>query len=183
MRLSPLPADQWDDAARHAVSVMLPEERRNPDDAGTLLSTLVRHPKLTRAYLKFSTYLLYGSTLPPRIRELVILRVAHRRGCAYEWTHHVDMAKDVGLTGADIEAAQAGRSDDAFDNALLRAVDELDEKSNVSDETWAVLGERLDERQRMDLVFTTGNYIALAMALNTFGVEVEDDHDGGTQER
>jgi 4-carboxymuconolactone decarboxylase len=183
MRLSPLPADQWDDAARHAVSVMLPEERRNPDDAGTLLSTLVRHPKLTRAYLKFSTYLLYGSTLPPRIRELVILRVAHRRGCAYEWTHHVDMAKDVGLTGADIEAAQAGHSDDAFDSALLRAVDELDEKSNVSDDTWAVLGERLDERQRMDLVFTTGNYIALAMALNTFGVEVEDDHDGGTQER
>jgi hypothetical protein len=35
----------------------------------------------------------------------------------------------------------------------------------------------------MDLVFTTGNYIALAMALNTFGVEVEDDHDGGTKER
>ena len=25
MRLSPLPADQWDDAARHAVSGMLPE--------------------------------------------------------------------------------------------------------------------------------------------------------------
>ncbi len=34
----------------------------------------------------------------------------------------------------------------------------------------------------MDLVFTIGGYIALAMALNTFGVEVED-HDGGTQER
>jgi 4-carboxymuconolactone decarboxylase len=183
MRLSPLPADQWDDAARHAVSGMLPEERRNPDDAGTLLSTLVRHPKLTRAYLKFSTYLLYGSTLPPEIRELVILRVAHRRGCAYEWTHHVDMAKKVGLTDAHIEAAQAGKSEDAFDNALLRAVDELDEKSNISDQTWATLSERLDERQRMDLVFTTGNYIALAMALNTFGVEVEDDHDGGTQER
>jgi alkylhydroperoxidase family enzyme len=118
---------------------MLPEERRNPADAGNVLSTLVRHPKLTRAYLKFSTYLLYGSTLPPRIRELVILRVAHRRDCAYEWAHHVDMGKEVGLTA--------------------------------------------DEQQRMDLVFTTGNYIALAMALNTFGVEVEDGHDGGTQER
>jgi alkylhydroperoxidase family enzyme len=179
MRLSPLPADQWDDAARHAVSVMLPEDRRNPDDAGTLLSTLVRHPELTRAYLKFSTYLLYGSTLPPRIRELVILRVAHRRGCSYEWTHHVDMGKKIGLTDADIEAAQTGQATDAFDTALLRAVDELDEKSNVSDETWAALTERLDERQRMDLVFTTGNYIALAMALNTFGVEVEDDHRAG----
>jgi alkylhydroperoxidase family enzyme len=174
MRLSPLPADQWDDAARHAVSGMLPEERQNPDDAGTLLSTLVRHPKLTRAYLKFSTYLLYGSTLPPRIRELVILRVAHRRGCTYEWTHHVDMGKEVGLTDADIEAARSGNAENDFDRALFGAVDELDEKSNISDQTWAALSERLDEKQRMDLVFTTGNYIALAMALNTFGVEVEE---------
>jgi alkylhydroperoxidase family enzyme len=183
MRLSPLPPDQWDDAARHAVSGMLPEERRNPDDAGNVLSTLVRHPKLTRAYLRFSSYLLYGSTLPPRIREQIILRVAHRRGCTYEWAHHVEIGKEAGLTDIDIEAAQTGQSKDAFDSALLNAVDELDEKTNISDQTWAALGERLDERQRMDLVFTTGNYIALAMALNTFGVEVEDDHDGGTKER
>ena len=183
MRLSPLPADQWDDAARHAVAGMLPEERRNPDDAGNVLSTLVRHPKLTRAYLRFSSYLLYGSTLPPRIREQIILRVAHRRGCAYEWMHHVEIGKEAGLSNADIEAARTGQSKDAFDSALMNAVDELDEKTNISDQTWAALGERLDEQQRMDLVFTTGNYIALAMALNTFGVEVEDDHDGGTQER
>jgi 4-carboxymuconolactone decarboxylase len=183
MRLSPLPADQWDDAARHAVSGMLPEERRNPDDAGNVLATLVRHPKLTRAYLRFSSYLLYGSTLPPRIREQIILRVAHRRGCTYEWAHHVEIGKEAGLSDTDIEAAQTGQPKDAFDGALMNAVDELDEKTNISDRTWAALGERLDEQQRMDLVFTTGNYIALAMALNTFGVEVEDDHDGGTKER
>jgi 4-carboxymuconolactone decarboxylase len=183
MRLSPLPADQWDDAARHAVSGMLPEERRNPQGAGTLLSTLVRHPKLTRAYLKFSTYLLYGSTLPPRIREQVILRVAHRRGCSYEWSHHVEMGKEVGLSDSDIEAIRSGSADSEFDRALICAVDELDEKTNISNQTWAALGEQLDEHQRMDLVFTIGNYIALAMALNTFGVEVERDHDDETQER
>ena len=183
MRLSPLPADQWDDAARHAVSGMLPEERRNPRDAGNVLATLVRHPKLTRAYLKFSTYLLYESTLPPRIREQVILRVAHRRGCTYEWSHHVQMGKEIGLSDADIEAIRSGNADNEFDRALICAVDELDEKTNISDQTWAALREQLDEHQRMDLVFTIGNYIALAMALNTFGVEVEDNHDGGTQER
>jgi 4-carboxymuconolactone decarboxylase len=183
MRLSPLPADQWDDAARHAVSGMLPEERRNPHDAGNVLATMVRHPKLTRAYLRFSTYLLYGSTLPPRVREQVILRVAHRRGCSYEWSHHVEMGKDVGLSDADVEAVRSGNADNDFDRALICAVDELDEKTNVSDQTWATLGKELDERQLMDLIFTTGNYIALAMALNTFGVEVEGDHDGGTQER
>jgi 4-carboxymuconolactone decarboxylase len=183
MRLSPLPADQWDDAARHAVSGMLPEERRNPQDAGNVLATLVRHPKLTRAYLRFSSYLLYGSTLPPRIREQIILRVAHRRDCAYEWAHHVEIGKEAGLSDSDIEAVRSGTASDEFERALLSAVDELDEKTNVSDQTWAALGERLDEHQRMDLIFTTGNYIALAMALNTFGVEVEGDHDGETQER
>jgi 4-carboxymuconolactone decarboxylase len=140
---------------------------------GTLLSTLVRHPKLTRAYLRFSTYLLYGSTLPPRVREQIILRVAHRRGCIYEWSHHVEMANEIGLTEADIEAVRSGNADNDFDRALICAVDELDEKTNISDQNWAALSEQLEKRQRMDLVFTTGNYIALAMALNTFGVEVE----------
>ncbi|MBV9319518.1 MAG: carboxymuconolactone decarboxylase family protein [Mycobacterium sp.] len=175
MRLSPLPADQWDDAARHAVAGLLPEDRRNPRDAGNLLGTLVRHPELTRAFLRFSGYLLSSSTLPPRVREQVILRVAHRRGCAYEWSHHVALGKKAGLSDAEIAAIQSGDPIDEFDRAVLSAVDELDEKSNLSDHTWATLSERLDERQRMDLIFTIGGYTALAMALNTFGVKVEQE--------
>lgn len=175
MRLSPLPEDQWDDAARHAVAGMLPEERRNARDAGNLMSTLVRHPDLTRAFLRFSSYLLLSSTLPPRVRELVILRVAHRRGCGYEWEHHVKIAKLAGLSDADIAAAQSGDAAGEFDRAALSAVDELDEKSDLSDHTWATLGKQLDQRQRMDLVFTIGGYTALAMAINAFGVEVDEE--------
>ena len=93
MRLSPLPAEEWDENVQRSLSVMLPAERCNPRDAGNLLATLVRHPKLARAFLRFSGYLLFGSTLPTRIREQAILRVAHRRGCAYEWTHHVKIAQ------------------------------------------------------------------------------------------
>ena len=181
LRLTPLPAEEWDDRARAALASLIPAARRNPDGAGNVLSTLVRHPKLTRAYLRFSSYLLYGSTLPPRIREQVILRVAHRRGCAYEWSHHVDIGKDVGLSDADVEAVQSGNPSDEFDRAVVAAVDELDEKTNLSDQTWTALGERLDEHQRMDLIFTTGGYIALAMALNTFGVEVEHDQTARTE--
>jgi alkylhydroperoxidase family enzyme len=181
MRLSPLPADQWDDAVRHAVAGLLPEERRNPRDAGNLLGTLVHHPELTRAFLRFSVYLLSGSTLPPRVREQVILRVAHRRSCDYEWTHHVTIGKKAGLSDADIEAIKSGNPTDEFDRAVVGAVDELEEKSNLSDQTWSALGERLDERQRMDLIFTIGGYAALAMALNTFGVEVEQHQTSRTE--
>ena len=175
MRLQPLPADEWDEAACRSLSSMLPPERCNPRDAGNLMATLARHPKLARAFLRFSGYLLFGSTLPARIREQAILRVAHRRGCAYEWEHHVKMAKEAGLSDADITAAQTGETSDEFDCAVLSAVDELDEKSNVSDQTWAALRERLDQRQRMDLIFTIGGYIALAMAINTFGIEPDKE--------
>jgi len=175
MRVQPLPADQWDEAVEQALSGMLPPERRNPDGAGNLMSTLARHPKLARSFLRFGGYLLISSTLPARIREQAILRVAHRRSCAYEWTHHVGIARQAGLSDAEIAAAKTGETDDAFDRAVFTAVDELDESSNLSAGTWAALSERLDERQRMDFVFTVGGYIGLAMALNTFGVELEKE--------
>jgi 4-carboxymuconolactone decarboxylase len=177
MRLPPLPADQWDDSVEQALAGMLPPERRNPRDASNVLSTMVNHPALTKAFLRFNVHLLFSSTLPPRLRELAILRVAHRRKCAYEWTHHVDLAKREGVTDAEVEATRAAELADSpldeFERAVVAGVDELDEQSQLSDETWAALGTRFDDRQRMDYVFTVGSYIMLAMALNTFGVQLE----------
>jgi AhpD family alkylhydroperoxidase len=175
MRLSPLPEDQWDERARAALSGLLPRARRNPHGAGNALATLVRHPDLTGAFLTFNTHLLVRSTLPPRLRELSILRVARRRGCAYEWSHHTKMAAQAGLSEAEIEAAADGKAEGGLDAAVLRAVDELDDDSTVSDPTWAALREHLTEQQLMDLVFTVGTYCLLAMAFNTFGVE--PDHE------
>jgi 4-carboxymuconolactone decarboxylase len=175
VRVPPLPADQWDDAVDHALSGMMPAERRNPDSTGNLLATLVRHPKLTRAFLRFNNHLLFSSTLPPRLRELAVLRVAHLHRCEYEWRHHVRMGRETGLTDDVIDGIQRGEATDELDRAILHAVDELSDNSVVSDETWAALTEHLDERQRMDLVFTIGCYGALAMAINTFGVEPDQE--------
>jgi 4-carboxymuconolactone decarboxylase len=175
VRVPPLPVDQWDDAVDHSLSGMLPAERRNPEKAGNLLATLVRHPKLTRAFLRFNAHLLFSSTLSPRLRELAVLRVAHLTGCEYEWRHHVNMGRDEGLTDAEIDGIQRGELTDDLDRAVLRAVDELQDKATVSDATWAALSDHLDERQLMDLVFTIGCYGALAMAINSFGVEPDQE--------
>ena len=175
MRLTPLPADQWDDEVQLALKGMLPRDRQNPEGAGTALSTLVRHPDLTKAYLGFNVYLLFRSTLPARLREVAVLRVAHRRNCAYEWEHHVEMAKAEGLTDADVEAIRNGGANDELDRLVVTATDELEDESNLTDETWTALGEHLNERQRMDFVFTVGAYGMLAMAFNTFGVQLENE--------
>lgn len=172
MRLQPLPADQWDEATQQALSVM------RGADTNNALSTLAHHPALAKAFLRFNVHLLTSSTLPARIRELAILRVAHRRQCAYEWSHHVRMAKDEGITDDEIAALQrfgdgSAEDFDTFDRAVITGVDELEEKSELSDRTWAALGERLSDQQRMDFVFTVGCYALLAMAFNTFGIELE----------
>lgn len=172
MRLQPLPADQWDEATQQALSAM------READTNNALSTLAHHPKLAKAFLRFNVHLLTSSTLPPRIRELAILRVAHRRQCAYEWSHHFRMAKEEGITEDQIAAVRdfAGEGAgpfDEFDQAVITGVDELDEKSELSDRTWAALGERLNDQQRMDFVFTVGCYALLAMAFNTFGIQPE----------
>ncbi|SPM34584.1 Alkylhydroperoxidase family enzyme, contains CxxC motif [Mycobacterium rhizamassiliense] len=169
MRLQPLPADQWDEATQQALSAMRGAATNNA------LSTLAHHPALAKAFLRFNVHLLMTSTLPTRIRELAILRVAHRRECEYEWSHHVSMAKDAGVTDEEIAAVQRGEASDEFDRTVLTAVDELDEKSQLCDQTWAALGERLDDQQRMDFVFTVGCYALLAMAFNTFGIQLEHD--------
>jgi 4-carboxymuconolactone decarboxylase len=168
MRLQPLPADQWDEATRQALSAM------RGADTNNALSTFAHHPALAKAFLRFNVHLLMSSTLPARIRELAILRVAHRRDCAYEWSHHVRMAKDEGITDDQIAAVKRGEAADPFDRAVISAVDELEEYSQLSDQTWAALGERLNDQQRMDFIFTVGCYALLAMAFNTFGVELEN---------
>jgi 4-carboxymuconolactone decarboxylase len=175
VRLAPLPPDEWDDDVLSALR-MMPEERRNPVAAGNAIATFVNHPDLTRSYLTFSFYLLTRSTLAPRLRELAVLRVAHLSACAYEWAEHTAIGQKAGLTEDDIAALQRGEAADEFDRTVLTAVDELVEKTRLSDETWAALGERMDKRQRMDFVFTVGGYHMLAMALNTFGVEPKKEN-------
>jgi hypothetical protein len=48
----------------------------------------------------------------------------------------------------------------------------------VSDATWAALGERYDERQLLDAVFTVGQYHLVSFALNSCGVPLDQGVEG-----
>jgi 4-carboxymuconolactone decarboxylase len=173
-RLTPLPAEEWDDRARAALASLIPPDRANPSGAGNVLSTLVRHPDLTGAYLPFNAYLLRDSTLSPRIREVALLRVVYRGNCEYLWSHHVPIAARAGLSPQDISSIRAGNCPDRHDQVVIQAVDDLSAYNTVTQATWEELGQVFTDEQRMDLVFTIGGYYLLAMAVNTFGVQEEN---------
>jgi len=85
------------------------------------------------------------------------------------------------LTDRDIERIREGPDApgwDPFEAALVRAADELHRDAFVSDETWALLARRYDTRQLMDVVFTVGQYNLVSMALNSFGVQLDEGVEG-----
>ena len=146
-----------------------------------ITKTLAHHPALSDAWLTFARYVLGDNTLPPRDRELLILRIGYLCGAEYEWGQHSRIARQVGLS--DEEIVRVTRGPDApewsgFDRALLLAVDELHADAYISDDTWAALDARYDTKQLMDVVFTVGEYNLVSMALKTFRVPLDDGVEG-----
>lgn len=172
-RIPPLPADQRDDVHRELLAGVAINGADG--DELNIFATLVRHPRLFRRWLPFGGVLLTG-LVPARDRELLILRTGHRCEAHYEWAQHVRIALDAGVTADEVERVRSGPDADGwdpFDAALLRAADELHESSRISDPTWAVLAERYDERQLIEVCMVVGQYHLVAFTLNSLGVEVE----------
>jgi alkylhydroperoxidase family enzyme len=60
-----------------------------------------------------------------------------------------------------------------LDCALVKAADELFADQMIGDSVWKTLTSYFSQEQSMDVIFTVGNYMMLAMALNTFGVQID----------
>ena len=159
--------------------------RLRGDDASVLnvFGTLANHPKLFRKWLVFANYILVRSTLDPRVRELAVLRVGWRCDAPYEWGQHVVVGRAVGLSDDDIRRVAEGPDVPgwtAAEVAVLRATDELHDRSTITDATWAELGEHFTDEQILDLVFLVGNYHIVSFALNACRVARDDGVDDTT---
>src|SRR6266511_4301460 len=90
--------------------------------AVNIFRTLVRHPKLFKGWLVFANHILFRSTIPPRDREILILRTGWRCRAEYEWGQHVIIGKAVGLSDDEILRIADGPEApgwDPFDAALM----------------------------------------------------------------
>ena len=145
-------------------------------------ATVANHPKLAEAWLGFARYVLSAdNTLPPREREILILRIGWLCQAEYEWGQHSRVGRRVGLTDEEILRITKGPDAPGWtehERALLRAVDELRRDAFIHDATWKKLAETYDTNQLMDLVFTVGEYNMVSMALRTFGVQREEGVEG-----
>ena len=176
-RIPPLLEGDWDDDLRPILEAAPRRLEGGRLGDNNIFSSLARHKDLFRAWLPFGGYLLGGGTLPARERELLILRTGYNCGSSYEWGQHVRIAEAIGMDRAEILRVADGPDADgwsAADATLLRAADELHERSKISDQTWAALAETYDERGLIEIPMLVGHYHLVAYALNSLEVELDE---------
>jgi len=146
-------------------------------DENHVLNTLVHNPELARHFLLFNRYLLMSSTLPVRLRQIAIMRVAWVRKARYVWSSHLRTSLRNGLSGEEFEPVKEGETSaywNAEERIILRATDQAMENSDLDDATWHALSGFLDQQQIMDFLFTVGAYALLGMACNALRIEREE---------
>ena len=133
-------------------------------------------PDLYKSWQKFSGHVLRRNSLPPRDREILILRIGWLNQSQYEFTQHVRVAKGVGMTDADIERVKAGADAAGWtplEVALIQAADQLRFDGMIGDAAWAALAQHYSEVQLLDVIATVGQYNLISWFLNTLRTPLE----------
>jgi 4-carboxymuconolactone decarboxylase len=142
-----------------------------------IFKTLANHPALAKRWMVFANHIMGKSTISLRDREIVILRMGWLCKAGYEWGQHVIIGLQCDLSEAEIEQIKIGADSPVWaenERLLIRATDELHGDAFISDDTWQGLARHYGTEQLMDILFTAGQYNLVSMALNTFGVQLDE---------
>src|SRR2546423_12095609 len=139
---------------------------------------LVNSPDMARAFSGIGGYIRFKSKLNPRLRELAILQVGWLEKSEYEFTHHVKIGKDFGVTDDDITAMMAETEGtpsklEPLAKAILRGAREMVRELAMSDATFAEIKQELSNEHMTDLVLTIAFYCAVVRVLATMKIDNE----------
>lgn len=180
-RIAALPNDGIDQAARDLVTEVRAGAGAGPIDVmPEYMRLMLKHPALFRRQMEMGATI-YNGKIPPRERELAILRCGWLARAPYEWGEHVDIAKRNGLTNEEVERVTEGSSAPGWseiDRAILRGVEEFIGDQALSDATWNTLAKHWDEAQLIEFPMMIGQYIATALIQNTLRVRLAPDNPG-----
>ena len=171
-RVPPLPEAEWTGEQRAVV-----ERYATDGNPGNALRTLARVPALADRVFPFMRYITEDSTLSPRHRSMLLLRIAWLGQSGNLWATHAGRAADSGLTADDVLRVARGPGDgwSAFETDLLRLADELFRNAAVTDRTWDALAEEYDLFNMVDAVITVSESTSHAILFNSLGIQPDDD--------
>jgi len=141
-----------------------------------VLGTLMVSEPTFGPFLEYWVSCKQRMSLSVREQELVILRMAVLYGSNYVWMHHLPVAREFGVTDAELEAVRSARFEvfGARERALLVLVDELVETRTVSRQVWDANRGQLTDVELVELVHLVGQYVLFALLNNAMQVSLEE---------
>ncbi|WP_083510198.1 carboxymuconolactone decarboxylase family protein [Pseudarthrobacter sulfonivorans] len=142
---------------------------------------LANSPELLRAYLQFGMWIRTECALDARLRELAILQVSYMMKNEYEYSHHVKIGGEYGVSNEDIRALIAsneGRPNGLgeVERLVLDASRQMTDDGAISDDVWLALSSHLDAARMVELVMIVTFYGCNARVLSTLQVDVEPEY-------
>jgi alkylhydroperoxidase family enzyme len=139
---------------------------------------LVNSPEMARAFNGVGGYIRFKSNLDPRLRELAILQVGWLERSEYEFTHHVKIGKEFGVTDEDISgliAETVGKPSrlEPLAKVILKGASEMARELAMSEATFAEIKNHLSDEHMVDLVLTIAFYCAVVRVLATMKIDNE----------
>ena len=167
--------------------IPLPRDEELPADVRQTLANLpplnvfrmvANAPASFHPFLQLASSILLQSEFDSHKREIAVLRVAHVTCSLYEWTQHVRLAMQLGVSEQTINAIAVDGPVLGLDeegNLLCRVADEISCDIRLSDATLAAIVERYGVRQATELIFCCSYFNMLSRFLESTRVDLESE--------
>lgn len=164
---------------------LLDKTRLSADPPANVFATMAHNPTLLKRFNVLGGYFMSRNALTERMRELTILRSAHRSDCLYEFVQHRRIALRAELLTAEeiswvVTDDLSGWTDE--ERTIVEATDELCAHPRLSEDMWRRVDGFLDDGQLIEFTLLVGFYRGLAGFINSVGIELDDTFLGGAEE-
>lgn len=141
---------------------------------------LLRRPRIGRALNDLIAGLIFKGTLDPRLRELIIMRIAWTTGSSYEWSQHWALCERLEIPSEDIVGVRDWSSHPGFGEVERAALSATDEALTLGYVTPATRRRCLDALSGdsdllLEMLAAIGNWSLFSFLLRSLEVPLDDD--------
>jgi AhpD family alkylhydroperoxidase len=168
VRISPVIPGQKPELAELEARISRERGRISP-----LYQILLNAPEIAQGWEALLTAIRNRNSLPPVIREMIILRVAVLNRAQYEFDAHVPHAKNAGMSDEKIEALKQLEIAQVFssqEQAILKLTDVMTQEIQVSDTIFDPIRSQLNDQEILELVATIAAYNMVSRLLNALHI-------------
>lgn len=176
-RMAPLTQDELTQEARDFLGRWSGGFFKNAEKNAVLM-TFAHHPPVADLFSQLNIHILSTNTLPPRLRQIAIMRLAWVTRASFMWSSHLNTTVMAGVEPDFYQQVKVGADDPFFDEMerhVIIATEDLINDQRINDESWNVLMRDWTKQQMLDFLFTIGVYYTVAILMRTLGVQRHEE--------